>query len=379
MVCLIIHGNDSKYFNEFNKFDTVGAYQGKKSKYYNWYKKNSKGNFEYWWGFKNLPVCDGNNKEWQKYIYGKNGIIDQWFRLGIDGLRLDVADELTDDFIENIRIAVKRNNKDGFILGEVWENAITKEKDGVQRKYLLGKGLDSVMNYPFTNAILKYIRFGDFQNFKNTIEEIKKQYPKEALQSVMNSLSTHDITRALTTLTSNKIKENNQLIWDVNKSRKWQFENNNLKPDMYDEGKKKLKLATIIQYLLPGNSCIYYGDEIGMFGYKDPFNRQCFEWDNIDTELYNFFVELGKIKTENSFLASADIRIIEANENVLIFERNSKNEAILVVINRTNKKQSVTIPTNYLEKSKELLNQNYKKNILGKYGYVILKNQCIKK
>ena len=100
-------GNDSKYFNEYGTYDSIGAFKGEESPYYNWYKKNSKGDFEYWWGFKNLPVCDGNNPEWQKYVYGEGGLIDKWFSMGIDGLRLDVADELTDEFIENIRIAVK--------------------------------------------------------------------------------------------------------------------------------------------------------------------------------------------------------------------------------------------------------------------------------
>ena len=102
-------GNDSKYFNEYDNYDTLGAYQSSESPYYKWYRKKKNGEFEYWWGFKNLPVCDGYNPEWQKYIYGIDGVIDKWFDLGIDGLRLDVADELTDDFIENIRIAVKRN------------------------------------------------------------------------------------------------------------------------------------------------------------------------------------------------------------------------------------------------------------------------------
>ena len=128
---------------EFKKYETVGAFQGNQSPYYNWYKKNEKGGFEYWWGFKNLPVCDSNNEKWQEYVYGENGIIDKWFSLGIDGLRLDVVDELSDKFIENVRKAVKRNKQDGLIIGEVWENAVTKEGYGEQRKYLLGKDPES--------------------------------------------------------------------------------------------------------------------------------------------------------------------------------------------------------------------------------------------
>ena len=267
-------GNDSKYFNQYNNYKTLGAYQSEKSPYYEWYKKTQNNKFSYWWGFKNLPVCDCNNISWQNYIYGKGGIIDKWFKLGIDGLRLDVADELTDEFIENIRIAVKRNKEDGFILGEVWENAVTKEKDGKQRTYLLGKGLDSVMNYPFTNAILKFVRFGNYKLLINTITQIQTQYPKEVVFSLMNSLSTHDIIRAISSLVAEGIDNNeNNLIWDIKYDRKWQYEHNNIEQEKYIEGKKLLKIASIIQYFLPGNPCIYYGDEIGMYGYKDPFNR----------------------------------------------------------------------------------------------------------
>ena len=98
-------GNDSKYFNEYKSYETVGAYQGKDSPYYDFYKTyehNGKVDFDYWWGLKNLPVCNGNSRQWQQYIYGENGVIDKWFELGIDGLRLDVADDLTDEFIEGI-------------------------------------------------------------------------------------------------------------------------------------------------------------------------------------------------------------------------------------------------------------------------------------
>ena len=115
-------GNDSKYFNEYGTFSELGAYQSDFSSYKDFYKmtyKDGKREFAYWWGMKNLPVCDGDSHVWQEYITGVNGIIDQWFNLGIDGLRLDVADELTDNFINLIRNAVKRNKSDGFILGEV--------------------------------------------------------------------------------------------------------------------------------------------------------------------------------------------------------------------------------------------------------------------
>ena len=370
-------GNDSKYFNEFKKYDTVGAIEGIKSPFYNWYKKNEKGNFEYWWGFKNLPVCDGNNEEWQEFVYGENGLIDKWFAFGIDGLRLDVSDELTDEFIENIRKAVKRNKKDGFIIGEVWENAITKESYGKQRRYLLGKGLDSVMNYPFTNAILKYVRFGNYETFTETIQEILTQYPEEVISSLMNSLSTHDITRAMTTLVGDGIQEQNDYwVWDVPYTRDWQFSKDVLSKEKYAKAKKLLRIATVIQYFLPGNPCIYYGDEAGLYGYRDPFNRKCFPWDNIDQELHDFYVELGQVRKELTFLAEAEFKILEINEDICTFERkyydSSKEKIIrvLISVNRTDKNMELNIPKDY-ENSRIIYAQNAKENEVFEYGILI--------
>lgn len=365
-------GNDSKYFNEYGNYDTIGAFQGTKSPYYNWYKRKQNGEIEYWWGFKNLPVCNGNNPEWQRYIYGENGVIDKWFNLGIDGLRLDVADELTDDFIENIRIAVKRNKPDGFILGEVWENAVTKEGYGKQRTYLLGKGLDSVMNYPFTNAILKYVRFGNYKYLSKTIKEILTQYPDEAKYALMNSLSTHDITRAITTLSGNGIQDNNyNLIWNIPYDRQWQFRNDKLDEQTYNQGKQLLKIATVIQYFLPGNPCIFYGDEAGLYGYKDPFNRKCFPWNIIDDELHEFFSNLGKIRKKYEFLKNADMKIIELQESIFAFERFDEENGILVVVNRSEEDININLTQDY-EMGEIIFKMNSSKNIISKYGILII-------
>lgn len=364
-------GNDSKYFNQFNTYNTIGAYNNPQSPYYNWYRKNEKGEFEYWWGFKNLPVCDGDNAEWRNFITGKNGVIDKWFSLGIDGLRIDVADELTEKFIESVRTAVKRNKKDGFIIGEVWDNAIRKEKDGKQRTYLLGKGLDSVMNYPFTNAILKFVRFGNSENLVDTLNEITTEYPKEVQNSLMNSLSTHDITRAMTTLVGEGIQKNKyNWIWDVPYSREWQFSKQKLTEEQLNKAKELMKIATVIQYFLPGNPCIYYGDEIGMYGYKDPFNRMCFDWDNIDKNLNEFYKNLGKIRKKFVFLENAEIKVIEANEDVFIFERVYKNNQLLVLVSRTEKEINIEIPENYTN-AETVMEKNFKENVIYKFGILI--------
>lgn len=365
-------GNDSIYFNQYNTYNTVGAFAGPASPYYEWFRRDKNGEVDCWWGFKNLRVWNAYNQNFRNYICGEGGVIDNWFSLGVDGVRLDVADELPDDFIENIRVAVKRNKPDGFIIGEVWDNAITKEGYGRQRTYLLGKGLDSVMNYPFTNAILKYVRFGRFDVLADTINEILNQYPKEVQHSLMNSLSTHDITRAITTLSAEGVQDSRfgGWIWDVPYSRQWQYAHNTLSQETYLKGKSLMKVATTIQYFLPGNPCIYYGDEAGLYGYKDPFNRKCFPWENIDNDLYLFFVNLAKARQKCTNLLNSEMKILEINKEYFMFERYTDNGGVLIAVNRSEGDVTIDIPQKYKE-GETLFELNVVNNNFSKYGILI--------
>ena len=371
-------GNYSRYFNSDGRYvDSIGASKGTESPYYNWYKK-WQGKFLYWWDFKNLPVIDADNKEWQYFLFSEGGVIDKWFKLGIDGLRLDVADELPDDFIKKIREVVIRNKKDTLIIGEVWENAVTKEKDGKPRNYLLDHSLDTVMNYPWTDAILRYVRFGDFQKLQSVVLEILNDYPHDSVFSVMNALSTHDITRAMTTLQGEGIEQNGEWVWDVPylgdviKNRKWQFENDKLEGKNYKEAKKKFKIATIIQYFLPGNVSIFYGDEVGVYGYKDPFNRKTYPWGHRDKDLLNFFRRLGKIRTKYQFLKEADFEFIRLDEEILALKRKDNENSMYVVVNRSKNTHKIEMPEiKHKEQIIFSINYNCENCEIGPYGAVI--------
>ena len=167
----------------------------------------------------NLPVCDGNSKEWQNYIYGEHGIIDQWFELGIDGLRLDVADELSDSFIEGIRRAVKRNKKDGFILGEVWYSPMRMNRGYIES----GKGMDSNMNYLLIDALIRYFKYNDIGKLYDVIYQLITEYPKDTLYSLMNFTSTHDISRIINILGSYDFNEYSEWSWNLRSDdRYWQ-------------------------------------------------------------------------------------------------------------------------------------------------------------
>lgn len=363
-------GNDSKYFNEYGNFPTLGAFQSKESPYYEWYKKNHENGFEYWWGFPNLPVCNPNNPDWVNYICGEGGILDKWFALGIDGIRLDVLDELPESLIYQIRQAAKRNRPDAFLIGEVWENAILKEENRKQREYLLGTGVDSVMNYPFADAILKYIRFGDDTYLKQTYDEILHDYPEPCISVLMNSLSTHDITRAITTLAGEGIEYNQyQWTWDIgDKPREWQYQKDTLTQEQYELGVARFKLATILQMVSPGIPCVFYGDEIGMYGYKDPFNRKPYSWDNQDKEVKAFMKWIITMMKQYHFFGLNKNPIREGNENILELELTSDTNQLRIYLNRTNQ----PIRMEKKEEYKQIFYLNSTEEEIGAYGALIM-------
>ncbi len=364
-------GNDSKYFNEYNNFDTLGAYQSKDSKYYPFFKKYYDGYneyFDYWWGMKNLPVCDGNNKEWQKYIYGENGIIDHWFSLGIDGLRLDVADELTDEFIEGIRKAVKRNREDGFIIGEVWKNPMRMNRGYISS----GKCMDTVMNYPLVDALIRYFKYQDVDKLKRILYELKTEYPKGTLETLMNFTSTHDISRAINIFGSYDFNQYGEWAWDTNNDRAWQ-QWYKLNEEQYQKGKDIFKTYAFTLTFLPGILSIFYGDEQGLEGMGNLANRRTLPKKVKDEDLLEFFKRIGKIRDEEHFLEQADLDIIDVNDKTFTFERINDNEEALININRTPNNQRIIVPKRF-ENPDKIYRLNKEDNEeLSPYGGLVLK------
>lgn len=195
-------------------------------------------------------------------------MLDYWIEMGAAGYRLDVADELPDEFLDKLNKCVKKHGKEKLIIGEVWEDASNKESYGVKRRYLLGHQLDSVMNYPFRSAIMNYVKGGSPYDFRNSVMTIVENYPKPSVDVLMNSISTHDIERAINVLGGESCE---------GKSKDW-MSGRMLTAEEYELGRNRMKVAMALQYFLPGVPCIYYGDEAGQQGYKDPFNRRCYQW-----------------------------------------------------------------------------------------------------
>ena len=318
-------GCDSKYFNIYSNYDDVGAYNSKESPYYPWYKFiNWPDEYHSWWGIKLLPEVIEETPEYREYICGKNGILRKWLKCGILGWRLDVADELPDVFLDDLRRAVKDENSDAVIIGEVWEDATTKLAYGERRRYLLGEQLDSVMNYPFADAVLNFVKFANADAFIDSVMSIIEKYPPQVTNVLMNHIGTHDTERAITRLAGENCD---------GYGRNWQHEHNKLSDYDYYRGVSMMKIASLIQYTLPGVPSLYYGDEIGMQGMKDPFNRACMDWYEPNTELHRWYKRLGEIRRGCKAFERGSFVPVYCSYKTVAYLRSGDNNEVLVAVN----------------------------------------------
>ena len=367
-------GADSIYFNKFNRYDTVGAYNSQDSEYSSWYSFEEFPNkYESWWGIDTLPNVNENDKNYTEYICDDGGVLDYWIEQGVSGYRLDVADELPDKFLDNLNKCVKKHGNSKLIIGEVWEDASNKESYGVKRRYLLGSQLDSVMNYPFRDAILNYVKGGSVFDFRIQVMSILENYPKPAVDLLMNFVSTHDTERAINNFGGESC---------VGKSKDWMAERR-LTDYEYNLGKARLKCAMVLQFFLPGVPCVYYGDESGMQGYKDPFNRQCYNWGHEDKELIDFTKKLIEIRKSSKVFQDGKLIFLTLDENVLVFARarSERQKAVVIFLNRSDSVQTITRDKLIISKYKrfDMLHGDHKDEIeddlivLPPYGYAAVK------
>lgn len=316
-------GSDSIYFNKECRYPTVGAWQGPASPYRDWYNFLPDGNYKSWWGFDTLPECNKQNEDYRNFITGEGGVVDFWLKLGASGFRLDVADELPDDFIALIRTAVKRNGKDKLLIGEVWEDAALKVAYGLRRKYFLGEELDGVMNYPFRTAILDFLQNGNGEAFEETVMRICEHYPAPALAACTTHISTHDTVRAITALAGDSPDGHD---------RNWQS-GRMLSREQYQLGILRMRLAFVLQFILPGVPCIYYGDEIAMQGYADPFNRAYFDWSSSENRLIPLVMKLSAFRQACVSFNMGDISFIKERPGMLHIKRGLGDDSAEIFIN----------------------------------------------
>ncbi len=319
-------GADSIYFDKYGRYNKTGAYHDDDSPYRSWYNfGETKDKYDCWWGIDTLPETNENDPSFTEYITGENGVIDKWLKLGAKGIRLDVADELPDEFLDKVRLAVKKNGEDNYLLGEVWEDATNKISHGGRRRFLRGAQLDSVMNYPFRDAIISFLLTANAEKFMHTVFSITENYPPEALHSLMNHLGTHDTERILSLLSG---------VCCDGVSREGQAELA-IPSESLKRGVKLLKTALVMNFTLPGVPSIYYGDEAGLTGCKDPFNRGCFPWGNENTAILQFTRELSQLRRSYDVLKDGGFYPVSATLGCVAYLRYKEGtKRIFVVANK---------------------------------------------
>ena len=334
-------GSDSLYFNKESRYGSGGAYRDPNSPYRSWYdfSPNYACGYRSWWGFDTLPEVNENDPSYREFICGEGGVIDYWMSMGASGFRLDVADELPDDFIEDIRKAVKRHGQDKYLLGEVWEDATNKWSYGVRRTYLLGQGLDAVMNYPFRNAVLNFVKGASGQETAAQIMSICENYPAPALHTLMNFISTHDTERAITYL-AGESSEGHDRYWQSGRR---------LNMQQYEYGIVLLRMAYAMIFTLPGVPCIYYGDEVAMQGYRDPFNRGYFDWDSKEERVRSILRQLAQLRRSSDAFAEGSLEMLEVQQDFLHYRRTGPTEVADVFINRSAHSRLCQVQGKYLE------------------------------
>ena len=326
-------GSDSVYFNKKGRYKTLGAYQSVDSPYYPWYRfKAHPEEYESWWGIDILPRLDPSIPSLRRFLVGEGGIVERYARMGIGGMRLDVADELTDGLIADIKARLTSVTPDAILYGEVWEDASHKVAYGVRHRYYEGRELDGVMNYPLRTGLVEYLRCGSCDRLAYALLEVLPNMPKRVADATMNLLGSHDTLRALTALVGKS--EAGYTMEELATAR--------LDREEYERGRRLLILGYLILATLPGVPSIYYGDEVGMEGYSDPFNRRPYPWHRRDAVLLSNFRRIGQIRRNMPLLRDGRFCPLVLTEELFSFARTKGGRTLLVVINRSQREVTLS-------------------------------------
>lgn len=311
-------GEDSVYFNHFGHYPTLGAYQGQSSPYYDWYTFNHyPEDYKAWWGILSLPELRKDNPEYQKFMFQPHeGVVPRWIEAGSCGWRLDVADELPVDFLRKLRAAAKAADPEAVVLGEVWEDASNKVAYGETRCYCTGDTLDSVMNYPVCEAILNFVMGKtSASTFVRLIHHQEEVYPAQFRYAQMNLVGSHDRCRALNILAGRECQE----------LSKADQQHVHLNVEEYELAVRRYKLCIDLLCALPGCATVYYGDEVGLTGCHDPWNRRAFPWGREDKSLQKYVANKLRHRQESDLLRLGYCDIEAPDDDTLLITRRMKD------------------------------------------------------
>lgn len=319
-------GADSIYFDKYNRYGRGGACTSADSPYRAWYDfQHYPDKYTCWWGIDILPRIHPDVPACGEYFVGREGVIRHYAAMGISGFRLDVADELSDRFLTKIKSALSDEQPASVLYGEVWEDASCKIAYDVRKKYFLGRELDGVMNYPVREGLIRYFLHGDSDALAYALHEVTEHAPARILHAQMNLLGTHDTERILTVLGAppSDGRSNAELSCAT------------MTAEERDVGRTRLKMAYTVLATLPGVPSVYYGDEVGMEGYHDPFNRRPFPWGREDTELLRHYRKLGRLRARHAVYRCGAFRLLSLTPEQLIFVRLHKTYAYVTAVNRS--------------------------------------------
>ena len=316
-------GSDSVYFNRFGRFKAIGAFNSLSSKYADWFNFAEWPNtYDCWWGDPTLPCLNENARSYQNLICGKNGVIEKYMGLGVSGFRLDVVDELSEPFLNKICKKIYSINKDAIIIGEVWEDASKKIAYNERKKYLLGKELNSVTNYPLKNAILNYVTTSGTEDLEDVFNNISDDYPNFVKYRLMNILGSHDTSRVFSVISKNASSKQDAL--------------------------KKLKIASLIEYVFVGLPTIYYGDETLLTDLKENNSRACYPWGKENQTAIDWFISLGKLRKEKA-LVLGDINLVVPENGVVQITRQFNSRQVILLTNMSDTEYSVSVDGTYTD------------------------------
>lgn len=333
-------GADSLYFNRYGNHGTQGAFQNGQvnpaSPYAGWYSFDTRQTdadkqFKGWVGVTDLPELDKNNAGLRNFFYrDQDSVMKLWLDRGAAGWRMDVAPWVPDDFWREWRAAIKAHRPDALTVAETWFDA---------SKYFLGDMFDSTMNYVFRNAVLEYAAGGDGAALYTHLEHLREAYPPQALYALMNLLSSHDQARAL-----------HHFGWHDEQPGQNAGKNADKKtePGALHLAKQRLQLAVLFQMSYPGSPTVYYGDEVGVGGGDDPYNRATYPWADLggqpDEALLASFKQMIAMRHQHAVLrrGSLDAPLL-ADANVLVLARRLGDTWALVGLNNATVARTVEL------------------------------------
>ena len=341
-------GSNSKYFNRYGEYDDLGAYQSMQSPYYEWYNFNKyPDEYESWWGFETLPNVKETTPSYLNFvIHDKNSVLKYWLDKGISGWRLDVVDELPSDFVQQFYQVLKETDEEAVLIGEVWEDASNKVSYGIPREYLCGQEIDSAMNYPFRKIVLDFFLGNtDGRQTNRLLMSLYENYPKQNFYAMMNLIGSHDVQRALTLLGEAPYYDGMPAV---------QQARYRLSDAQHEVAVARLKMASLWQMTFPGVPTVYYGDEAGMQGFKDPHNRGAYIWGKEDRQLQAWYKKIIALRNQHQVLKTGEWIPVIAQAEVYgyvrrvvggkdVFGTACEDETFLVIFNRSQERMKISV------------------------------------